>query len=158
MDTQLKLRLRVIFLATTTAVLTVTACDYPYEPVGKDEVGIGTGSPGGGPPSTPIPALVPIEGTWRRIVVRQDEFGFVNSEETTWTFEPDGDALQVLVVANASLGVADTTVNIGRWAMDSVTLVVDFTQPPQGRVIMAAAVGPGGQTLFLGGQEYLRVE
>ena len=168
MDTQMNIRLRVFCLATTVAALTAVACDYPVEPVGKEEIGIGIAGTGGG--GAPTGALA-IEGTWQRTIETLDEFGFVNVTQTTWVFEPDGDATEIIITANAN--VADTVVSIGRWRVEVTTtvvtttptptvapdtnLVINFTTPP-GQVILEARVSPSGNVLFLGGQEYLRVE
>ena len=167
MDTQLNIRLRVFCLATAVASLTAIACDYPVEPVGKEEIGIGIAGTGGGPAT----GSLAIEGTWQRTIETIDEFGFLNVEQTTWVFEPDGDAIETIITANAN--VADTVVMIGRWRVvvtntgvsvtptptvaPDTSLVVDFTTPP-GQVILDARVSPSGNVLVLGGQEFLRVE
>jgi len=166
MDTQLNIRLRVFCLATAVAALTAVACEYPVEPVGKEEIGIGKAGTGGGPTGT-----LAIEGTWRRTIETLDEFGFVNTTQTTWVFEPDGDATEIIIESNAN--VADTVVSIGRWrvvvtntgvtmtpfptAAPDTSLVIDFTQPPS-QAILDARVSASGNVLVLGGQEYLRVE
>jgi len=168
MDIQLNIRLRVFCLATAVASLTAIACDYPVEPVGKEEIGIGIAGTGGGGAPT---GTLAIEGTWQRTIETFDEFGFVNITETTWVFEPDGDAIETIIEANAN--VADTVVSIGRWRVvvtntgvtmtpfpttaPDTSLVIDFTSPP-GQVILDARVSPSGNVLFLGGQEYFRVE
>src|SRR5688572_9347614 len=167
MDTQLNIRLRVFCLATAVASLTAIACGYPVEAVGKEEVGIGIAGTGGGPATSSLT----IEGTWQRTIETIDEFGFLNVEQTTWVFEPDGEAIETIITANAN--VADTVVMIGRWRVvvtntgvsvtptptvaPDTSLVVDFTTPP-GQVILDARVSPSGNVLVLGGQEFLRVE
>ena len=168
MDTQLNIRLRVFCLATAVASLTAIACDYPVEPVGKEEIGIGIAGTGGGGAPT---GTLAIEGTWQRTIETLDEFGFVNITETTWVFEPDGDATEIIIESNAN--VADTVVSIGRWrvvvtntgvtmtpfptAAPDTSLVIDFTQPPS-QAILDARVSASGNVLVLGGQEYFRVE
>jgi len=109
MDTQLNIRLRVFCLATAVAALTAVACEYPVEPVGKEEIGIGKAGTGGGAPT----GTLAIEGTWQRTIETLDEFGFVNTTQTTWVFEPDGDVTEIIIESNAN--VADTVVSIGRW-------------------------------------------
>jgi hypothetical protein len=147
MDTQLSKRFIVVLLASS-AVLT-TACDVgPVEPVGRRPIGIVAG--GGGPLITTT-----IEGTWSRELVFFDEFGFMHSSETTWTFEPGGTAERSVVTTNVTLGASDTTFTLARWRIDGTNVVIEFTAPSPGTITLAFRLQ--GTTLFLAGQEYERV-
>lgn len=149
MDTHLNKRLRVALLAASAAALTATACDVgPVQPVGFRPIGI---QEGGGAPST----TTTIEGTWRRTLVFFDDFGFMHSSETTWTFETGGLAERTIVTTNVTLGASDTTLTQARWRVDGSNVVIEFTAPSSGTITLAIRVQ--GTTLFLAGQEYQRV-
>jgi len=150
MDTHLTLRLRLTLLALSAAILTATACDVgPVEPVGKNRTtGTLTGTGGGS-------TAITIEGTWRRTLVFFDEFGFLHSSETTWTFETGGAAQRTIVTTNVTLGAADTTLTQARWRLDGSNVVIEFTSPSPGTITLDVRVQ--GTSLFLAGQEYLRV-
>jgi hypothetical protein len=149
MDTQLNGRFRAVMLALSAAAMTATACDVgPFEPVGRRPIGIVTG--GGGPLTTTT-----IEGTWRRTLVFFDEFGFMHSSETTWTFETGGTAGRSVVTTNVTLGASDTTFTQARWRVDGTNVVIEFTAPSPGNITLAFRLQ--GTTLFLAGQEYERV-
>lgn len=148
MDSRLTIRFRVVLLLLAGAVLTAAACDVgPVEPVGRRPIGMigGTGGPG---------VSTTIEGTWQRTLVFFDEFGFLHSSETTWTFEPGGEAERMVVATNVTLGAADTIVSVARWRVTGTTLVIDFTAPSPGSITLEFRVQ--GTTLFLAGQEYQR--
>jgi hypothetical protein len=149
MDSQLKTRFRVVLLSMTAAVVTATACDVgPVQPVGFRPVGV---AEGGGAPTT----TTTIEGTWRRTLVFFDDFGFMHSSETTWTFDAGGTAQRTVVATNVTLGAADTIVTEARWRVDGTNVVIDFTAPSPGTITLTIRVQ--GTTLFLAGQEYQRV-
>lgn len=149
MDTQLSKRFRAVTLALSAAILTATGCDVgPVEPVGRRPIGLVTG--GGGPLVTTT-----IEGTWRRTLVFFDDFGFMHSSETTWTFEPGGTAERSLVTTNVTLGASDTSFTAARWRVDGTNVVIEFLAPTPGTITLTVRVQ--GTTLFLAGQEYQRV-
>ena len=149
METRLNARTRGAMLLFSAALLTATACDSgPFEPVGRRPIGVLTG--GGGPTTT-----ITIEGTWRRTLVFFDDFGFLHSSETTWTFAPSGLAERTVVTTNVTLGAADTSLTQARWRVDGSNVVIDFTAPSPGTVSLEVRVQ--GTTLFLAGQEYQRV-
>lgn len=149
MDTQLTSRFGVALLLVTAAALTATACDGgPVEPVGRRQVGI----PGGSGPST---TTTTIEGTWRRTLVFFDDFGFLHSSETTWTFNAGGLAERTVVTTNVTLGASDTSLTQARWRVVGSNVVIEFTAPNPGTITLTIRVQ--GTTLFLAGQEYQRV-
>ena len=149
MDTHLIPRNRLTLFLGSVATLVMFACDYgPYEPVGRREYGILQGS--GGPAVS-----LSIEGTWRRTLVFFDDVGFVNSSETTWTFEAGGSASRTSVTANVTAGISDTSVTLARWRIEGTNVIIDFTAPSPGTITLSFRVE--GTTLFLAGQEYLRV-
>ena len=138
-----------LLLLVLPTILTATACESgPFEPVGRRPIG---GLQGGGGPTTTIT----IEGTWRRTLVFFDDFGFMHSSETTWTFATSGLAERTVVTTNITLGVADTSLTQARWRVDGSNVIIDFTTPSPGTVSLEVRVQ--GATLFLAGQEYQRV-
>jgi hypothetical protein len=148
MENRLNARTRALLLFSAT-VLTAIACDSgPFEPVGRRPIG---GLQGGGGPTTTIT----IEGTWRRTLVFFDDFGFLHSSETTWTFAASGLAERTIVTTNVTLGAADTTLTQARWRVDGSNVIIDFTAPSPGTISLDVRVQ--GTTLFLAGQEYQRV-
>jgi hypothetical protein len=148
MDSHLTIRFRVVMMLLTATVVTAAACDVgPVEPVGRRPIGLVGG--GGGPVAAPT-----IEGTWQRTLVFFDEFGFMHSSETTWTFEPGGGAQRSVVATNVTLGAADTLLSLARWRVSGTTVVIDFTAPSPGSITLEFRVQ--GTTLFLAGQEYER--
>ena len=148
MENRLNPRTRVALILSA-VVLTATACDTgPFEPVGRRPIGKLEG--GGGATTTTT-----IEGTWRRTLVFFDDFGFLHSSETTWTFEPGGLAERTVVTSNVTLGAADTSLTAARWRVDGANVVIDFTAPSPGTITLEVRVQ--GTTLFLAGQEYQRV-
>ena len=151
MDTQLTIRIRTMAAAFTLAVVTVTACDVgPVEPVGRRPIGlVQGGGPGGGSAHTAI------LGSWQRTLVFFDDFGFMHSSETTWTFDAGGLAERSVVTTNVTLGASDTSFTEARWRLDGTNLVIEFTAPTPGTITLEARVQ--GTSLFLAGQEYLRV-
>lgn len=150
MDTQLTPRIRLIALLFSVATLAATACDYaPTYPAGFRRQ-TGTLQGGGGTPANS--ALI---GSWQRTIVFFDDFGFMHSSETTWTFETSGLAERSVVTTNVTLGVADTAFTDARWRLDGTNLIIDFTAPASGTITLEARVQ--GTSLFLAGQEYLRI-
>jgi hypothetical protein len=148
MDTQLTNRFRAVLLVLSAVALTATACDVgPVEPVGRRQAGT---LQGGGPAATTT-----IEGTWQRTLVFFDDFGFLHSSETTWTFETGGLAQRTIVTTNVTLGAADTSLTQARWRIDGSNVVIEFTAPTPGTITLEVRVQ--GTTLFLAGQEYQRV-
>jgi hypothetical protein len=119
----------------------------PVEPVGRRQAG----TLQGGVPA----ATTTIEGTWQRTLVFFDDFGFLHSSETTWTFETGGLAQRMIVTTNVTLGAADTSLTQARWRIDGSNVVIDFTAPTPGTITLEVRVQ--GTTLFLAGQEYQRV-
>ena len=149
MENRLNARTRGTLLLFSAALLTATACDSgPFEPVGRRPIGVVQG--GGGPITT-----ITIEGTWRRTLAFFDDFGFLHSSETTWTFAPSGLAERTVVTTNVTLGAADTSFTQARWRVNGSNVVIEFTAPSPGTVSLEVRVQ--GTTLFLAGQEYERV-
>ena len=150
MENRLNTRARgTLLLLFSATVLTATACDRgPFEPVGRRPIGGLTG--GGGPTTT-----IAIEGTWRRTLVFFDDFGFLHSSETTWTFATSGLAERTVVTTNVTLGAADTSLTQARWRVDGSNVIIDFTSPSPGTISLEVRLQ--GTTLFLAGQEYQRV-
>lgn len=151
MDTQLTPRIRLIALLFSVAALATTACDYgPTYPAGfRRQTGTLAGG-GGGPAASPA-----IVGSWQRTIVFFDDFGFMHSSETTWTFEAGGLADRSIVTTNVTLGVSDTAFTEARWRLDGTNLIIDFIAPTSGTITLEARVQ--GTSLFLAGQEYLRI-
>lgn len=148
MENRLNPRTRVALILSA-VMLAAAACDTgPFEPVGRRPIGRLEG--GGGATTTTT-----IEGTWRRTLVFFDDFGFLHSSETTWTFEPGGLAERTVVTSNITLGAADTSLTQARWRVDGANVVIDFTAPSPGTISLEVRVQ--GTTLFLAGQEYQRV-
>jgi hypothetical protein len=136
-----------MLVALSAATLISTACDVgPVEPVGERSKGTLLGS--GGNATT-------IEGTWRRTLAFFDDFGFLHSSETTWTFETGGAAQRTIVTANITLGVADTLLTQGQWRLDGSNVVIELTAPSTGSITLEVRIE--GTSLFLAGQEYQRV-
>lgn len=149
MDIQLSSRLRLVAVLLCTATLAATACDVgPVQPVGFRKSGLVEG----GGETTSNPSVV---GTWQRTLVFFDDFGFMHSSETTWTFEAGGLASRSIVTTNITLGASDTTVTQARWRLDGTNLIIDFTAPSPGTITLEARVQ--GTSLFLAGQEYVRI-
>ena len=149
MDIHLIPRHRLILFLASVVTLVLSACDYgPYEPVGRRDYGLVAGS--GGPAVTTT-----IEGTWRRTLVFFDDFGFLHSTETTWTFEAGGTASRTSVTTNVAAGISDTSLTLARWRIEGTTVIIDFTAPSPGTITLSVIVQ--GTTLFLAGQEYQRV-
>ena len=148
MDTQLKARIRAIFLffAASFAVIAANACGTSS---------LGPGDLQKGAVSGIDSASQQIAGTWRRLVTYIDEYGLVNSRETIWAFEPTGTAVGTSIIASVSLGTADTTITTGQWRLEGGLVVIDFLSPTPGQTRMDAIVQ--GNVLFLGGDQYLRV-
>ena len=148
MRTHLKFRVTLAVLAAAT--LTAAACDVgPVQPAGFRPVGVPAGGGGGTAANTSI------AGTWQRTLVFFDDFGFMHSSETTWTFETSGLAERTIVTTNVTLGASDTTVTQARWRVEGTNVVIEFTAPTTGTITLAIRVQ--GTTLFLAGQEYQRV-
>jgi hypothetical protein len=148
MVTHLILSRRGMLSIASAVALTALACDVgPVEPVGRRSTGV---LQGGGPS-----ASTTIEGTWRRTLVFFDDFGFLHSSETTWTFEPGGAAQRTIVTTNVTLGAADTSLTLARWRIDGSNVVIEFTAPSPGTITLDVRVQ--NTTLFLAGQEYQRV-
>jgi hypothetical protein len=151
MDYQLKSRMRFIVSAFSLALITVTACDTgPVEPVGRRQIRLITGGGDGG-----TDASASIVGIWQRTLVFFDDFGFMHSSETTWDFSTGGTAERSVVTTNITLGASDTTFTEARWRLEGTNLIIDFTAPSSGTITLEARVQ--GTSLFLAGQEYLRI-
>jgi hypothetical protein len=153
MDNQLKSRMRFIVSAFSLALITVTACDTgPVEPVGRRRISLVTGGGGGGGGTAASASIV---GTWQRTLVFFDDFGFMHSSETTWDFSTGGTAERMVVTTNITLGASDTVFTDARWRLEGTNLIIDFTAPASGTITLEARVQ--GTSLFLAGQEYLRI-
>jgi hypothetical protein len=151
MDNQLKSRMRFIVSAFSLALITVTACDTgPVEPVGRRRISLVTGGGGGG-----TSASASIVGMWQRTLVFFDDFGFMHSSETTWQFSTGGTAERSVVTTNITLGASDTVFTDARWRLEGTNLIIDFNAPSSGTITLEARVQ--GTSLFLAGQEYLRI-
>jgi hypothetical protein len=149
MDTSLNTRFRVFLVALSATTLIATACDLgPVEPVGRRQVGT---LQGGGTNTNQA-----IAGTWQRTLVFFDEFGFMHSSETTWTFDPGGQAERSIVTTNVTLGASDTSLTQALWRLEGTNLIIDFTAPASGTITLEARVQDS--TLLLAGQEYQRIE
>jgi hypothetical protein len=150
MDTQRIVRHRLIAFLGLVAAVSAMACDVgPVQPVGSRPRVLVEGGGGG---STATPSIV---GTWQRTLVFFDDFGFMHSSETTWTFETGGLAERTIVTTNVTLGASDTSVTEARWRLDGTNVVIDFTAPSPGTITLE--VRAQGASLFLAGQEYLKV-
>lgn len=97
-----------------------------------------------------------IAGTWRRTLVFIDDFGYVHSSQTTWTFDAGGGATRSIVTTNHTLDASDTSVTTARWRLDGSSLTIEFLAPSPGTIVLEARVQ--GASLFLAGQEYLRLQ
>jgi hypothetical protein len=132
------------------AVASIAACDsLPFEPAGSRPI-VGVPAGGGGGNTT-----TSIEGTWQRTLVFFDDFGFLQSSETTWSFETGGAATRTVVTANVTLGAADTSLTTARWRVEGTSVIIDFTSPSPGTITLEVRVQ--GNTLLLAGQEYERI-
>lgn len=127
-------------------LLTLAACEGgPVMPVGRGASGPIVGG-------ATLDAA--IAGTWRRTLVFIDDFGYVHSSETTWTFAATGSAVRTIVTANHTLGAADTSVATARWRLDGTSLTIELVAPSPGVIVLDVRVQ--GNSLLLAGQEYLR--
>lgn len=131
------------------SVASITACDsLPFEPAGKRVTDRLQGGGGGLTTTT-------IEGTWRRTLVFFDDFGFMHSSETTWSFGSGGAATRTVVTTNFTLGASDTSLTTARWRVEGTSVIIDFTAPSPGTITLEVRIQDS--TLFLAGQEYERV-
>jgi len=131
------------------SALFIAGCDTgPVQPVGRRPGGLLGGGAGG----TVNTSLL---GTWQRTLVFFDDFGFLHSSETTWAFGAGGSATRTIVTTNHTLGAADTSVTVARWRLDGTSVVIDFTAPSPGTIVLEVRVQ--GTTLLLAGQEYQRI-
>lgn len=130
-------------------VLGVSACDAdgPVRPPQGQLAGIG--GTGG---SNLNQALV---GSWERVFLFVDEFGFAHAVETTWQFRDDGIAVRTIVTRNITLGLADVAITTGQWTIDGTDLVLEFDPPNSGQVILAFTIVD--DELTLAGEVYTRV-
>lgn len=147
MDTHLNVRRRLALFVCSAAAVVLAACGYgPSEPNRRQIAFIGGGDS----------ASREIVGTWQHAVVFIDEYGMVNNFETLWTFEANGNAIRNDITENLTQGFADTAITTGLWRADSSLVVITFLQPAPGQLQMAVLVQ--GDLMFLGGQEFRRVE
>ena len=131
-------------------VASIAACDsLPYEPVGSRPIVVVEAGGGGGTTTTTI------DGTWQRTLAFFDDFGFLHSSETTWSFGTGGTATRTVVTTNVTLGAADTSVTTARWRVEGTSVIIDFLAPSPGTITLEFRLQ--GNTLFLAGQEYERV-
>ena len=156
MDAHLSIRLRIGLFVVSVAAVGVTACTSS---MGLDDLQQGFivdddkfdhRHPFGHHGSRDI------VGTWQRTIAFIDEFGMLNRTVTTWTFESAGGALRQEIIANVTLGIADTVLTTGEWRADSAFVFITFRQPTPSQLRIDALVQ--GNLLFLGGQEFRRVE
>lgn len=140
---------KLVALLLAAIALTATACDTgAFEPVGRRPIG---GLEGGGGATT----TTSIEGTWRRTLVFFDDFGYLHSSETTWTFSTGGLAQRTVVTTNVTLAASDTSLTQARWRVEGSNVIIEFTAPSPGTISLEVRVQ--GTTLFLAGQEYQKV-
>lgn len=139
-------RSRTAWLVAAVAALAACSGDPFAVPGSSGRVGLQGGT-------RPAPGLV---GTWRRQLVFFGEDGYVHSSETRWTFAASGDAVRYIVTTNYLLPAADTSVTTARWQLDGSRLTIEYIAPSPGTIVLDARVE--GSSLFLAGQEYLRVE
>jgi hypothetical protein len=139
------MRLRIAGLALL-AVAGGTACTNDGFLFGNDGDVARTGTPG---------VNTAIVGSWRRTVVFTDDFGLVQSSETTWLFDASGTATRTVVARNLSTGAGDTIISRGKWVVDGSTLVITFTSPDPGETRLSFTLQ--GDTLFLATFPFTRV-
>jgi hypothetical protein len=96
-----------------------------------------------------------IVGTWQRTIIFTDDFGFVQSSETTWRFTSDGAATRTVVARNLTTGAFDTVVTQATWTIDGTTVVLQFTAPNTGETRLSFSVQ--NTTLILAGFSFSRV-
>ena len=124
--------------------------------VRRGSVGVGTGAGGGGvvtpPPGVPGSLLV---GRWTRIIYFNDGLGNVASSRTTWEFRADGSAQRVVTTCNLTLGLCDSVVDVGRWRVEGTTTLVYSPSSPPGQPEVRYDFRFEGQTLILGGVQFL---
>ena len=132
-------------------VLGFAACDG-LGPVGPERRQIGTVGSGADTGGNANTALV---GSWRRTFFFVDEFGFSHAIETTWQFAGDGTAVRTTITTNLTLQVSDVTVTIARWRIQGGSIVLEFTSPDSGQVILDFVIV--GDELTLAGEIYSRV-
>ena len=117
---------------------------------------VGPGSPiiaSFGGDSTSATSLVP--GTWQRTLAFVDEFGFSNSNETTWIFQRDGTAVETIVTQNLTSGVSHSVVSSGHWQIQGTRIIVDFVTPQTGHLELEFRIDAG--QLILAGESFTRV-
>ena len=146
MDPHLKTRLRLSLFAIAAATLTAMACESTTGP-DRQQIGVLIGSDSSAPN---------VQGTWLRSVSFIDEFGFVNQFDTIWEFDRNGNATRSEITASLTLGTADTVITEGVWTTDGPLVVVTFLQPSPLQLRLDALVQ--GNVMFLGGEEFRRVE
>ena len=96
-----------------------------------------------------------VTGTWNRTLLFVDEFGFSNSNGTTWQFGPDGTAVRTILTQNLSLGLSDQVVTTGRWQIQGTRIIIDFDPPASGHLELEFRFDAG--QLILAGQSFSRV-
>lgn len=136
--------------ALVAAAVVFAGCDVgPVQPVGRPTGGdVLLGGTGGVATSS-------LAGSWQRTLVFFDDFGYLHSSETTWTFDAAGTAVRRIVTTNHTLEASDTSLSQARWRLDGTNLVIDFTAPSPGTITLEARVQ--GNTLILAGQEYRKL-
>ena len=133
-------------LWTAACLLATLSCDGPGVASPRNGVVLGGGT---------AASALSVVGTWRRLVVFVDDFGFARSSETTWQFGADGAVARVLVTRNLSLGLIDVLVSAGRYRLSNDQVIVDLVTPSP--VQLQLSLRLVGEQLELAGQTYLRV-
>lgn len=93
-------------------------------------------------------------GRWQRVTVFQ-EFDERFEKETTWEFRSDGLAVRTVVTRNLTLGFADIDVDGGVWRVNDGTIIVTFTDPREGTLLLDFVLV--GSLLRLNGLEFVRL-
>lgn len=106
----------------------------------------------GGPQSSSVQGLV---GSWRRAVFFVDDFGIARSSETLWRFNSDGTLTRILITRNLADQVGDSQIATGRFRVDGTVLIIEYLTPTPGTTQLDLRID--GSTLFLGGQQFLRI-
>lgn len=70
-----------------------------------------------------------VVGTWTRRLVLLDGHGNLVESETTWRFDPDGDALRLQVARNWTVGIVDSLRTLLRWRTAGDRLTITFPPP-----------------------------
>jgi hypothetical protein len=119
--------------------------------VRRGSTGIGTGG------GIPAPVLGSLVGRWTRVIFFNDGVGNLVSSRTTWDFRADGSAQRVVTACNVTSGQCDSVVDVGRWRVEGATTLVFTPSAPPGQPEVRYDFRFEGQTLILGGVQFLPV-